>query len=63
MKYVLNYKYTLRCWVNEFGNNDKIVEALTADVNRSYGRTVRLSKVLGDLRYHTYCTPYDFYIL
>ena len=30
MEYVGEYKY-LGCWTNEFGNNKKIIEALTAD--------------------------------
>ena len=39
MEYVENYKY-LGCWVNEFGKDDKTVEALTAAAGRSFGRII-----------------------
>ncbi len=36
---VTEYKY-LGCWIKEFGNNKKTVEALTSATGRSYGRIV-----------------------
>ena len=52
MEYVDNYKY-LVCWVNEFGNHKKTVEALTSAAGRSYGRIIGLFKQLGNMGYHT----------
>ena len=62
MEYVEDYKY-LGCWVNEKGNNNKTVVALTAAAGRSYGRIVGLFKKLGDMGCYTFNTLYHSYIL
>ncbi len=62
MEYVSDYKY-LGCWVNEFSNNNKTVEALTAAAGRSYGRIIDLIKRMGDMGYNSYCTLYHSYVL
>ena len=49
--------------MNEFGNEKKTVEALTAAAGRSFGRIVGLFKQLGDLGYTTYCRLYESYVL
>ena len=48
MNYVADYKY-LGCWVNEFGNNSKTVDALTATAGRSFGRIVNIFKEMGNM--------------
>ena len=62
MEYVENYKY-LRCWVNEFGDNIKTVEALTSAAGRSYGRLIGIVRKIGDLEYNSFRSLYDSYIL
>ncbi len=62
MEYVRDYKY-LCCWVNEHGNNNKTVDALTAAAGRSYGRIVGLFRKLGDMGCYTFNTLYHSYIL
>ncbi len=62
MQYVDNYKY-LGCWLNEFSNDKKTVEALTAAAGRSYGRIVGLFKKLGDMDYNTFVTLFQSYVL
>ncbi len=58
MIYVSDYKY-LGCWVNEFLNNSRTVEALTSATGRSFGRIVNM----GDMGYETYSTLCDSYVL
>ena len=48
MEYVANYKY-LGCWINEFGSNDKTVEALTAAASRSHGQIINIFKKMNDM--------------
>ena len=53
IQYVDNNKYP-DCWVNEFGNNAKTVEALTSAASRSYGRIVGMFRKLGDMGYNSF---------
>ena len=62
LQYVSDYKY-LGCWVNEFVNNKKIVEALTAAAGRSFGTIINIFKNMGDMGYETFCTLYHSYVL
>ena len=62
MKFVENYKY-LGCWVNEFGKDDKTVQALTATVGRSFGRIVDIFRKIGDMGHKSFLTLFDAYIL
>ena len=62
MEFVSDYKY-LGCWINEFGNDKKTVEALTAAAGRSFGRIIGLFKQLGNMGYRSYCTLYDTYVI
>ncbi len=57
-----SYKY-LGCWIHEFLNFSRTVDALTSAAGRSFGRIVNLFKRMGDMGYETYCTLYDSYIL
>ena len=52
MAHIQNYKY-LGCWINEYANNAKTVEALTAAAGRSFGRIINMFKHLGNLKYGT----------
>ena len=61
MEYVDNYKY-LGCWINEFGNNFKTVQALTAAGSQSYGYIIGLVNKFGDLGYKTFMTLYEAYV-
>ncbi len=62
MEYVSNYK-CLGCWVNEFGSNEKTVEALTAATSRSYGRIMGIFRNLGDMGHGNFMSFYDSYIM
>ena len=62
MNFTSDYKY-LGCWVNEFGNHSKTVDALTAAAGRSFGRIVNMFKGIGNMGYGTYRTLCDSYIL
>ena len=62
MDYVSDYTY-LGCWINEFGNDKKTVEPLTLAAGRSYRRIVGLFKQVENMRYGTFCTLYETYIL
>ncbi len=62
MEYVADYKY-LGCWINEFGNNNCTVEALTSATSRSYGRIIGIFRQLGDMGYGSFMTLYNTYIL
>ena len=62
LSFVQNYKY-LGCWVNEYLNNAKTVDALTAAAGRSYGRIVNIFKYMGNMGYSTYCMLYESYVL
>ena len=62
MEYVTNYKY-FGCWVNEHGEDTKMVEALTAATRCSYGRIINIFKKLGDMGPRTHGTLYEIYVL
>ena len=62
LSYVSDYKY-LGCWINEFVNNEKTVEALTLAAGRSFGRIVNIFKRMGDMGYETYDTLCHSYVL
>ncbi len=62
MEYVSNYKY-LGCWINEFGKDDKTVEALTAAAGRSFSRIVDIFRKVGDLGHKSFNTLYESYVL
>ena len=53
----------LGCWVNELGNNSKTVEAVTAAVGRSFESIGNMFKHMVNIRYGTYCTLCDSYVL
>ena len=57
-----NYKY-LGCWNNDFGDNTKIVQALTAAASHSYGRIIGIFEKFGDLGYKSFMTLFDAYVL
>ena len=62
MIYVSDYKY-LGCWINEFLNNTRTVEALTSAAGRSFGRIINMFRKMGDMGYETYSTLCDSYVL
>ena len=62
MAYVSEYKY-LGCWISEFLNHSRTVDALTSAVGRSFGRIVNIFKRMGDMGYETYSTLCDSYVL
>ena len=62
LQYTSNYKY-LGCWINDFANHEKTVEALTAAESQSFGRIVNVFKRMGDMGYETYTTLYENYFL
>ncbi len=62
MEYVENYKY-LGCWINEFGNNAKTVQALTAAASRSIERIIGIFKKFGDLGYRSFMTLFESYVI
>ena len=55
LEYVSDYKY-LGVWVNEFLNNTKTNNSLTAAANRSFGRIVNLFRKYKDMGYNSYTT-------
>ena len=56
MFYVSDYKY-LGCWINEFLNHSKNVDALTSAAGRSFGRIVNMFTYMGDMGYETKYYP------
>ena len=62
MEYVANYKY-LVCRVNDFGSNEKTVEALTSAASRSYARVIGIFRKIGDMGYNLLMSLYDSHIL
>ena len=49
--------------MNEFSNDKKTVDALTAAAGRSFGRIVDIFRKVGDLGYRSYNTLYESYVL